>query len=131
MPAYPQFYSSAALGAVAVATADAAVTGTPAASGTVITAGVNGTRIDQIVAIGALAGAQAAKIIRLWVVLDSGPTWYLFDEITLAAASQSATVACQRGSTSYTNLVLPSGYSLRATNSVSEAVKVTAFGGHY
>lgn len=131
MPAFPQFTNVAVIGAVALATADAAVTGTPAASGTIVTAGVNGTRIDQVVAVGALAGVEAAKIVRLWIVLDSGPTWFLFDEIVLATVTSSATVATMRGVTNYTNLVLPSGYSLRGTVSVSEAVKVLAFGGSY
>ncbi len=123
--------ASAVVGSAAVGTQDTAITGTPAASATIVTAGVNGTRIDEVVVIGALAGAQAAKIVRLWLVLDSGPTWYLFDEIVLAAVTQSNTVASQRGRNTYTNLVLPSGWSLRATVSISEACKVTALGGAY
>lgn len=131
MPAFPQFYASPALGVGLLTTAETDMTGTPGDAASVLVAGVNGTRVDQVVAIGTLAGAQAAKIVRLWLVLDSGPTWYLFDEIVLAAATQSATVASQRGSNTYTNLVLPTGYSLRATVSVSELVKVIATGGHY
>lgn len=131
MPAFPQFTASPIIGKGSLSTAETDLAGTPGDNITLVTAGINGTRIDEVVVNGATAGLQAAKVIRLWIVLDSGPTWTLLYEIALAAVTQSATVAGQHASVSFSNLVLPSGYSLRATTSVTEATTVHALGGAY
>ena len=66
-------------------------------------------------------------MVRLF--LHDGTSYYLFDEIVVAAATSSASVATTRVSTSYNNLVLPSAsWTVRATTSVAQAIVVTALG---
>ena len=63
------------------------------------------------------------------VFLYDGTTYWLFDEIVVAAATSSNTGATTRVSTSYANLVLPNAsWSLRVTTSIGQATHVTALG---
>jgi hypothetical protein len=125
MATQPAFATVPKIGAVNVATADSTYTGTPTNVGTVITGGSGGTRIAEVVV--KCAATSAAAVVRLW--LFNGTTYTLFDEIVVAAATGSATVAQTRVSTLYSNLVLPSSaWSLRATTSVSQSTNVIALG---
>lgn len=120
----PAFAVTPRIGAVSVATADSSYTA-PTNVGTVITGVAAGTRISEVVV--KAAATSAAAIVRLF--LYDGTTYWLFDEIVVAAATGSSTVAQTRVSTTYNNLVLPSAsWSLRATISVSQATHVTALG---
>jgi hypothetical protein len=84
-----------------------------------------GTRIAEVVA--KCAATSAAAVVRLF--LYDGTTYWLFDEITIAAATGSSTVQQTRVSVVYNNLILPSAsWSLRATTSVAQTTHVTAFG---
>lgn len=76
----------------------------------------NGTRIAEIVV--QATGTTVAGLARVHI---SGATLVgnpLFDEITIAAATPSASVKATRISTTYNNLVLQSGQFLNATNSI-------------
>lgn len=124
MALQPAFAVTPRIGAVSVATADSSYTA-PTNVGTVLTGASTGTRIAEVVV--KCAATSAAAIVRLF--LYDGTTYWLFDEIVVAAATGSATVAQTRVSTSYSNLILPSAsWSLRATTSVSQATHVTALG---
>ena len=110
--------------AVSIATADSSYTA-PSSVGTLITGVAAGTRVAEIVV--KCAATSAAAIVR--VFLYDGTNYWLFDEITVAAATGSATVQQTRVSTTYSNLVLPSAsWSVRVTTSVSQATHVTALG---
>lgn len=124
MATSPAFAVTPRIGAVSIATADSSYTA-PSNVGTVITGASTGTRIAEIVV--KCAATSAAAIVR--VFLYDGTTYWLYDEITVAAATGSSTVQQTRVSTSYTNLILPSAsWSVRVTTSIAQATHVTAFG---
>ena len=110
------------IGAVSIATADSSYTA-PTNVGTLITGVAAGTRVAEIVV--KCAATSAAAVVRFF--LYDGTTYYLFDEVIVAAVTGSATVLQTRVSTTYSNLVLPSAsWSIRVTTSVSQATHVTA-----
>lgn len=124
MATSPVFAVTPRVGAVSIATADSSYTA-PTNVGTLITGVAAGTRISEIVV--KCAATSSAAIVRIF--LYDGSTYWLFDEITVAAATGSATVQQTRVSTIYNNLILPSAsWSVRVTTSVSQATHVTALG---
>lgn len=143
MPAFPQFYAKPFYGIGQVSTLSAQRDGVPTASVTLATAGttpetgVNGIRIDEVVALNASPDTTVvlACVVRLWIVLDSGPTWRLRHEIAIATATPSTSVVGGTSGITFANLVIPSGYSLRASVDASGATgmlwNLHAFGGIY
>jgi len=124
MATSPVFAVTPRIGAVSIATADSSYT-SPTNVGTLITGASTGTRISEIVVKN--AATSAAAIVRIF--LYDGSTYWLFDEVTIAAATGSSTVQQTRVSTTYNNLILPSAsWSVRVTTSVSQTTHVTAFG---
>lgn len=124
MATSPAFATTPRIGAVSIATADSSYTA-PTNVGTVLTGVAAGTRISEVVV--KCAATSAAAIVRLF--LYDGTTYWLFDEVTVAAATGSSTVQQTRVSVVYNNLILPSAsWSLRVTTSVSQATHVTALG---
>ena len=124
MASSPQFAVTPRIGAVSIATADASYTA-PSGVGTLITGASTGTRIAEIVVKN--AATSTAAIVR--VFLYDGSTYWLFDEITVAAATGSSTVQQTRVSNTYNNLILPSSsWSVRVTTSVAQVTHVTALG---
>lgn len=124
MAASPVFAVTPRVTAVSIATADSSYTA-PTNVGTLITGASTGTRVAEIVVKN--AATSAAAIVR--VFLYDGTTYWLFDEITVAAATASSTVQTSRVSTLYNNLILPSAsWSVRVTTSVSQTTHVTALG---
>lgn len=124
MATSPAFAVTPRIGNVSIATAESSYTA-PTNVGTLITGAASGTRIAEIVV--KMAATSAAAIVRIF--LYDGTTYWLFDEVTVAAATGSSTVQQTRVSTTYNNLILPSAsWSIRVTTSVSQATHVTAFG---
>ncbi len=124
MATSPVFAVAPRIGAVSIATAESSYTA-PTNVGTLISGASTGTRIAEIVV--KCAATSAAAIVRIF--LYDGTTYWLFDEVTVAAATGSATVQQTRVSTTYNNLILPSAaWSVRVTTSVAQATHVTAFG---
>jgi hypothetical protein len=63
------------------------------------------------------------------VFLHDGTTFFLFDEIAVAAATVSASVQGVRASATYNNLILPSSsWSVRVSTHNAESIDVTALG---
>jgi len=126
MATSPAFATTPRIGAVSIATADSSYTA-PSNVGTVLTGVAAGTRIAEVVV--KCVATSAAAIVRLFLYDGTTTTYYLFDEVTIPAATGSSTVQQTRVSTVYNNLILPSAsWSLRATTSVSQATHVTALG---
>ncbi len=124
MATSPVFAVTPRIGNVSIATAESSYTA-PTNVGTLITGASAGTRIAEIVV--KCAATSAAAIVRIF--LYDGITYWLFDEVSVAAATGSATVQQTRVSTTYNNLILPSAsWSVRVTTSVAQATHVTAFG---
>lgn len=120
----PVFAVTPRVSSVSIATAEASYTA-PTNVGTLITGASTGTRVSEIVV--KCAATSAAAIVRIF--LHDGSTYFLFDEITVAAATGSATVQQTRVSNTYNNLILPSSsYSVRVTTSVAQVTHVTALG---
>lgn len=124
MATSPVFAVTPRIGNVSIATAEASYT-EPTNVGTLITGSATGTRIAEIVV--KMAATSAAAIVRIF--LYDGTTYWHFDEVTIAAATGSATVQQTRVSTTYNNLILPSAsWSVRVTTSVAQETHVTALG---
>lgn len=124
MATNPAFAATPRIGAASAATADSSFTA-PTSVVTVLTGASTGTKINEVVVKS--AATSSAAILRLW--LYDGSTYWLFDEIAIAAVTGSATLAQNRVSTTYSNLVLPSAsWSLRASVSVSQTTHVIALG---
>jgi len=87
----------------------------------------NGTRVDFVEVQG--QGTTVATIINLWI--NDGTNSYLFDEISLPAATANTTVVASSNTISYTRLTLPPTYRLFTSQQVSANVTVFAFGGTY
>jgi len=124
MATSPAFAVTPRIGAVSVATADSSYTA-PTNVGTLITGASSGTRIAELVV--KCAATSAAAVVRIF--LYDGSTYWLFDEVVVSAATGSSTVAQNRVSTTYNNLILPSAsWSVRVTTSIAQTTHVTAFG---
>ena len=130
-PAYAATVDSGAvlLGAVETSTQ------TPTTTSTVVSAGANGTKIEEIVVEASQTSLVASTVAGLvYIFLYDGSTYHLFDTIAVTAVTASATVAPFRLSKVYNNLVLKNGWSLRASQSIAgnaSILKCHALGGDY
>lgn len=105
----------------------------PARSSTVFTAGSNGSKVEEVVVEAtatSLAASTSAGLVYLFV--HDGTTFHLYDVITVPAITASATVPPFRQRNVYPNLILESGWSLRASQAGNNSIlKVHAFGGDF
>lgn len=123
MAVSPQFAVIPRLAVVQASTANTATDGTGTLA-TVITAASTGTKIYEVI-IDA-TGNSTAGMVRMFI--NDGTNSRLFDEFNVSAITASSTVPTFRTSKTYSNLVLPSGYSLRASTHNAETFNVYAFG---
>lgn len=133
MAASAQYAATPKVGSALLTTADTSLTA-PTTVGTVITAGASGTRIDYIDVQG--VATTVAGIVNLFVY--DGSTYSLWAQVPVIAITSSTTApAFQATLSSNVNanllpLVLPTGWSLRATTSVAQTgIRVVAFGGDF
>lgn len=124
----PSFAVTPRISAVNVATANTNRDGTGTVA-TLITGAASGTRIDSIV-VQARATTTAGMVrIFLHDGTGGGSTFYFFDEVSIAAATVSASVKATRVATSYSNLFLPNAsWSVRVSTHNAESMDVTALG---
>ena len=127
MATTPNFASTVKVGLGALATADAARTGTPTNVVTIFTAGASGSRIDEVNVIA--TGTTTSGVVRLWIF--NGTTYFLFEEILVTAITPSTTIATFNTTLTFNNFMLPTGHSLRATTNNTEGFNVIAFGGDF
>jgi hypothetical protein len=100
---------------------------------TVLTGGADGTRVQRVTV--KATGTTTAGMVRLYIGDNAGtPNVRLWREILVTAITASATVAAFE----YTlellaerAMILPSGYTLRASTEKAEGFNVIAEGGHY
>ena len=124
MAAEPAFAVTPRIASVNVATANTNRDGTGTVA-TLITGASTGTRIAEIVC--QAKATTTAGMVR--VFLYDGSTYFLFDEVSIAAATPSASVKGTRVSTTYNNLVLPSAsWSVRVSTHNAESIDVAALG---
>jgi hypothetical protein len=128
-----QYASTPKIGSALLTTADTSLTA-PTTVGTVLTAGASGSRIDYIDIQG--VATTVASNINLFIY--DGTNYILYAQVPVIAITSSTTAvafAATISSNTNPNLLpinLPTGYSLRATTSVTQTgVRVTALGGDY
>lgn len=128
-----QYAATPRIGSANLTTADTSLTA-PTTVGTILTAGSSGTRIDYI-DIQAVA-TTTASIINLFIF--DGTNYILWTQVPVIAVTSSTTApAFQATLSSNVNanlmpLILPTGYSLRATVTVTQTgIRVTANGGDF
>jgi hypothetical protein len=126
MATAPAFASTPKASSAALSTGDTSRTA-PTSVGIVYTAGASGSRIDEVWITG--TGTTTANVVRLFIY--TGSTYYLLQEVLISAITPSATVTAFSTTLTFNNLVIPSGYSLRATTNNTETYAVTAFGGDF
>lgn len=121
----PAFAVAPRIGIAQLSVANTNRNGTSGTYGTVISAGNSGTRIAEIVV--QATGITTAGMVRVFT--NDGTNVRMFDEISIAAvASPGASTKATRISTTYNNLVLPSGWSLIASTHNGEVMNVCALG---
>lgn len=124
MAADPAFAVTPRIASVNVATANTNRDGTGTVA-TLITGASTGTRIAEIVVQARVT--TTAGMVRIF--LHDGTTFYFFDEVSISAATVSASVRATRVSTTYNNLVLPNAsWSVRVSTHNAESIDVTALG---
>lgn len=129
MAATPAFISTPRVSVATVSTANAAIDGTGTIT-TLITGAATGTRVLEIDT--QCAATSAAALVNIFLSLDGGTTWSLFDQITITAATVSNTVKANRNLATYANLILPDANArLGCTTTISQATKVIALGGDF
>lgn len=133
MAATAQYASTPKIGSATLTTADTSLTA-PTTVGTVLTAGSSGTRIDYIDIQG--VATTTACLVNLFIY--DGSNYILWTQVPVIAVTSSTTApafAATLSSNVNSNimpLILPTGYSLRATVSVTQTgVRVTAQGGDF
>lgn len=120
MAADPSFAATPRLSATSVSTANTNRDGTGTIA-TCLTAGSSGTLITQITI--QATNDPADGIVTIF--LHDGTTAWLFDEIDHDnPAAGSATVSAYRTTRSYTNLVIPNGWSVRAATTAAPTAGV-------
>lgn len=131
MATQAQYAAVPKVGAVVISTANTNRDGT-GTIGTVLTAGANGSRIDSI-DVQATATVTAG-MIRLFI--HNGTSAFLFAEVPVSAATPSGTAPAYSAqftpnTTAVLPIVIPTGYSLRASTNNAESFNIIAFGGDF
>ena len=131
MASTAQFASIPKVGIVNISTANTNRDGT-GTIGTVFTAGTSGSRIDKI-SIQARA-TTTSGMVRLFI--HDGSISFLFKEVPIIAITPAASVPAFQFSLSQEidavlPIVLPNGYSLRASTEKAESFNIIASGGDF
>lgn len=128
-----QYAATPKIGSANLTTADTSLTA-PTTVSTILTAGASGTRIDYIEIQG--VATTVAGLINLFIY--DGTNYILWNQVPVIAVTSSTTApAFQATLSSNVNsnlmpLIIPTGYSLRATTSVAQTgVRVIAQGGDF
>jgi hypothetical protein len=106
----------------------------PTTTSVIITAGANGTKVEEIDIVAASTSLAPAIVAGLvYVFLYDGATYHLRDVLTipLPTVTASATVAPFSLTKTYTNLFFKTGWSLRASQSIAgnaSLLKFSAYG---
>jgi hypothetical protein len=113
-------YAATPRGAVAqVSTANTNRDGTGTLA-TVFTAGSNGSRVDDIWIVG--TGTTTAGVVRLFV--NDGTNSRLWQEVMVTAITPSVSVQVFNTALFNQALILPNGWSLRASTQIAETFNV-------
>lgn len=134
MATEPSFASTIALGAALLGSAETNLQ-VPVNASVIVTAGASGTKIEEVRVAATTTSLVATTVAGLvYLFIYDGSTYSMIDTITISAITASATTSPSISSRTYTNLLLPTTWSLRAAQSIAgnaSILKVSAFGGHF
>lgn len=125
MASAPVFAATPRCSAVTISTA-ASNNRTGTSASTVFTAGSNGSRIEEVRL--KAQGTTTAGTVRFYIY--NGSAYFILTEVSYSAVTVSGSTASAEAKVSFNNLILPSGYSLRA-NIESGVWDIVAFGGDF
>ena len=126
MASSPSFAATPKVGAATVSTADAGLA-TPSNPPNVLTAGTNGTRINAVIV--QAMGTTAVGLVRLW--LFDGTNYSLIREIPVFPVVPGTSIPAFQTVTTFDHLSIPSGWSLRASTTVAQSLRVIAMAADY
>ncbi len=131
MATTPQFSAVPKVGIAAISTANTNRDGT-GTIGTVLSAGASSSRIENVNI--KATSTTTAGMIRLFI--HDGSTAHLLTEIPVLAITPAATLPAFQATVSAANsdafpLIIPTGYSLRASTHNAETFNVIAQGGDF
>jgi len=92
--------------------------------------GSSGAKIEQVDVIG--LGTTVAGVLNTF--LYDGSTYHLFDQWLISAVTSSTTAVAFRASRQYPNLIIPSSWSFRITNTIAgnqSLLEVNAYGANF
>jgi hypothetical protein len=125
MATSPVFAVTPRIGMTQVSVANANYDGVTGTYSDVIIGASTGTRVAEIVV--QAAATTTAGMVRLFIT--DGSTTRMFDEVSIAAATVSASVKATRVSTTYNNLILPNqNWKIIASTHNAVAINVMALG---
>lgn len=123
----PRFVEDGKVWAGEISTANTNRDGTGTVA-TIVTAGAQGSRVDLIRSVA--EGTTTAGVVRIF--LHDGSTFFLVKEIIVAAVTPSTTVETSTLEWAPTEpIILPSGWTLRASTNNAETFNIFVFGGDY
>lgn len=122
-----QFVATPKVGLATISAANTSLTGS-GTIGTVFSAGAAGSRIERCVV--KATGTTTTGMVRLFI--HNGTTATLLTEIPVAPVTPSGTLAAFETTFVFDGgLVIPAGYSLRASTHNAESFQITALGGDF
>lgn len=129
MATEPAFAATPRCEIAAIATANTNRDGT-GTIGAVATGVATGTKIEEVVI--EASGTTTAGVVRLFLSLDGGTTWRLYQENLVTATTPSTTVAAFRTVLTFNNLILrDASAKLGASTHNAETFNVVAVGGDF
>lgn len=128
----PAFASIPVHGAAVLGATAETDTLAPAQTSTILTAGASGTKIEEVVIHAAKTATLVATTVAglVYLFIHDGTNYRLFDTVVVNGVIASATAVPFRASNKYTNLVLKSGESLRASQSIAGNVSILVVHAH-
>ena len=122
-----QFVATPKVGLVSISVANTSLTGSGTLY-TVFSAGANGSRIERCIV--KASGTTTAGMVRLFIYNGTSAT--LLTEIPVEAVTPSGTLPSFETTLVFDGgLVIPTGYSLRASTHNTDSFQLTALGGDF
>lgn len=126
MATSPVYASTPKIGSAAAPGFDTSLTA-PSTTATILTSGSSGSKVEEIVVQG--TGTTVGGVLNVWA--HDGSNYSLLDQFLISAVTSSATAVAYRAVRQYTNLWLPTGYTLRISHTVTgndtNKLRVTAY----
>jgi hypothetical protein len=134
MAADPTFAVTPVIGSALLGNAETNLQ-VPTTTSTLVTAAATGTYIYEIIVAATAAGTGGTTVAGVvYIFCYDGSTYHMYDNFQVSALTASTSVAPFRASKQYQSLILKTGWSLRASQSIAgnaSVLKVTAVGADF